>query len=49
MVSQSKKGTGDCLTLKMEALLSSETLAAIYQLPQHDIIPENLNTLDSSC
>ena len=32
----------------MEALLSSETLAIIYQLPQHDI-PENLNTLDFSC
>jgi hypothetical protein len=43
MVRQSKKGTGDCLTLKMEALLSFETLATIYQLPQHDI-PENLNT-----
>jgi len=48
MVRQSKKGTGDCLTLKMEALLSSETLATIYQLRQHDIL-ENLNTFGFSC
>jgi hypothetical protein len=47
MVRQSKKGMGDCLTLNMEALLSSEMFETIYQLPQYDI-PENLNTLDFS-